>query len=295
MSTALKQMGIGLIASLAIFLLVMQMPQFGVFLLLIPALYIWLGFTMEPNPAYAVGSVFLVLTTLLVDHPLGMMIGLFGGLIPIAMTIVAKRDYLEDALVKTVIMTYAGLMATHYFMQQMFSIDLFVIYRQALKLFIDQLKQTGADTSGLFNTMSDSYLSVLFIMATGFALSLFITAAILKHFKAIQWSVQPFYTFRFKGLSFIQFGLIMLAIMVLSSLELPFRLVGQNGWRFMMTLFSIQGISVAYFFLKRRKVSTFISWTLLVLTLAMPLVNSLISLLGFSDSLFDFRKLEALK
>lgn len=295
MPKPITQIATGLLITQAVFWLVMLLPQFVVFLLLIPAVYIWLGFHLPGKLAYLAGSAFFIITTLAMNHPAAMMIGLFGGLIPIAMTLVARRDYLEDALVKTVILAYGGLLASHYFFGEMYGIDFFVAYQAGLRLAIAQMATTGADISGLFTSLSESYLSVLFMLATGYAIGLFIIAAALKYFKLIDWAVQPFYTFRFKGLSFIQFGLIMLAIFFLSSLELPFRLVGQNGWRFMMTLFSIQGISVAYFYLKRRKVSSVLSWILLSFSLIMPLVNSLISLLGFSDSLFDFRKLEALK
>ncbi len=295
MSKPLKLITFGLVISLAVFLLVLQLPQFGLLLLIIPGLYIWLGFSLPTNTGYIAGSIYFVLTTLLVAHPFGMMVGLFGGLIPVAMTIVAKRDYLEDALVKTVIMAYVAFIASHYFFDRMHGIDLFEIYLESIRLVITQMQSTGSDTAGLFTTLSESYLSVLFMLATGYSLLAFIMAAILKRYKLIEWQVQPFYTFRFKGFSFLQFGLIMIGMAILSSLELPFRLVGQNGWRFMMTLFSIQGISVAYFFLKRKKVSTPVSWLVLLVSLAMPFVNSLISLLGFSDSLFDFRKLEALK
>lgn len=295
MSQPIKLILTGLGVSLAVGLLIMQLPQFSMLVIIIPLIYLWLGFKLKPNVSYIAGSLFFVITTVLVSHPFGMLVGLFGGLIPTAMTIVAKRDYLEDGLVKTVVMTYAALLASHYFLDQVYGIDPFVSYQAAIRLVITQMQATGADTSGLFNTLSESYLSVLFMLATAFAMTLFIASALLKHYKAITWEVQPFYTFRFKGMNFIQFGLIMLAIFALGSLELPYRLVGQNGWRFMMTLFSIQGISVAYFYLKRRKVAAPISWFLLMASLALPLVNSLISLIGFSDSLFDFRKLEALK
>lgn len=295
MSQTFKLILTGLGITLAVFLLSMQLPQFSLLVIIIPVIYLWLGFRLKANISYIAGSIFFVITTLLVAHPYGMMVGLFGGLIPTAMTIVAKRDYLEDALVKTVILCYAALLSSHYFLNEMHQIDLFVSYQAAIRLVIDQMQATGSDTSGLFNTLSESYLSVLFMLATAFAVVLFILAALLRHYKAIEWQVQPFYTFRFKGMNFFQFGLVMLAIFGLGSLELPYRLVGQNGWRFMMTLFSIQGISVAYFYLKRRKVAPPISWFLLTISLALPLVNSLISLIGFSDSLFDFRKLEALK
>ena len=93
MSKPLKLITFGLVISLAVFLLVLQLPQFGLLLLIIPGLYIWLGFSLPTNTGYIAGSIYFVLTTLLVAHPFGMMVGLFGGLIPLGHNGHCHRDH----------------------------------------------------------------------------------------------------------------------------------------------------------------------------------------------------------
>lgn len=295
MSRSLKLMLIGLLASLAVFWVVLQMPRFGTLLLLLPAIYIYLGFSLPTKLGYVIGSTFFAIVSILVNHPLAMMIGLFGGLIPVAMTLVARRDYLEDAVLKTVVIVYGGLLASQYYLLQVYRIDLYQVYLEGLRVMITQWNASGVSTTGIFNSLSDSYLSMVFILATAFSLGLFGLASFLRHLKLIDWQNQPFYFFKFKGLNFLQFGAIMLAIYLLSSAEAPYRIVGQNGMQFIMVLFAIQGLSVAYFYLKKRQINRVVSVFLLGLTLVLPMMNTFISLLGFSDSLFDFRKLEAMK
>lgn len=295
MSNTLKFILTGLVASLAVFLLVMEVPSLAVLLLLIPGLYIWLGFSLPQNLGYLIGSLFFVLTSLLVVHPFGMMIGLFGGLIPVAMTLVAKRDYLEDAFVKTVVMGYAGLLASQYYVLKMYEVDIYQVYLDGLRRLISQWQAGGVETTGIFNSLSNSYLSVVFIMATALAIFLFGVASMLRSMKLIDWQVQPFYTFKFKALNILQFAVVMISIYLLSSLDAPYQVVGQNGMQFIMILFAIQGLSVAYFFLKKRRINRIVSVFLLGMTLILPMMNTMISLLGFSDSLFDFRKLEVMK
>lgn len=295
MSKTYKLILTALVASFAVFLLVMQVPRFGVLLLLIPGIYIWLGFSLPTQVAYVVGSLFFIATTLLVVHPLGMMIGLFGALIPIMMTLVAKHDYLEDIITKTVVMGYVGLLATQYYLLKIYKIDLYELYLGSLRTLITQWQTTGVDTTGTFNSLSNSYLSFLFILATALALGLYAIANFLRKLNLIRWQVQPFYTFKFKGLNWLQFGIVLVLFYLLRVLDPPYQVVGENGIQFVMVLFAIQGLSVASFYLKKRNVSRFVSLFILGFTLMMPLLNTMISLLGFSDSLFDFRKLEVMK
>ena len=295
MSKTYKLILTTLVASFAVFLLVMQVPRFGILLLLIPGIYIWLGFSLPTQVSYVVGSVFFIGTTLLVVHPLGMMIGLFGALIPIMMTLVAKRDYLEDIITKTVVMGYVGLLATQYYLLKIYQIDLYELYLGSLRTLITQWQATGIDTTGTFNSLSNSYLSFLFILATAMALGLYAIANFLRKLNLIRWQVQPFYTFKFRGLNWLQFGIVLLLFYLLRVLDPPYQVVGENGIQFVMVLFAIQGLSVASFYLKTRNVSRFVSMIILGFTLIMPLLNTMISLLGFSDSLFDFRKLEVMK
>lgn len=295
MSKELKQSAIALLAAMMLFFMVVLFPPLSILLMLIPAIFIWLGFNLPVRYSYISGSLFFVFTTFVLYHPLGMMVGLFNGLIAVAMSIVAQRDLLEDAVAKTIVMVYAGILATHYYLEQFYQLSLFDLYQANIRTVLEQLRAAGNDVTGLFNSLTDSYLSVLFMLATGFGLALFILAALLKRYQWIQWETQPFSNFRFKALSLFQFLLIMVAIYGLSAMDPPYSLVGDNGWRIMMTLFSIQGASVVYYFLKKRNLSSLMSWIVIAVSVVMPLVNYLISLLGFSDSLFDFRKLEALK
>lgn len=295
MSKSYKLILTALVASIAVFLLVMQVPRFGILLLIIPGIYIWLGFSIPTQVSYLVGSLFFIATTLLVVHPLGMMIGLFGALIPIMMTLVAKRDYLEDIITKTVVMGYAGLLATQYYLLKIYEIDLYKLYLGSLQTLIRQWQATGIDTTGTFNSLSNSYLSFLFILATGIALGLYAIANFLRKLNLISWQVQPFYTFKFRGLNWLQFGIVLLLFYLLRVLDPPYQVVGENGIQFLMILFAIQGLSVASFYLKKRNISGIVSIFILGFTLIMPLFNTMISLLGFSDSLFDFRKLEVMK
>lgn len=282
--------------STALFLISLMVPQLSLLMLIIPFLYIRLAFQEKTYIANATASLFFVVCSFALEHPIGMALGLFLGLLPSAVALFARQDhYLEDALAKSVVMSYGSLLATQYYFSAVSGIDLYEQYKTQVDASVRMLTAQGLDTKGLSELMYNNYLVFMFGAALAISLTYFLAIWLLKKWGRIQVGYQPLYTFRFRAFSLGQFLVLMLLTYGVSSLGTRYAMVSESTMRFMMILFALQGLSVIYFFLKKYRVHPVVGTILMLFTMLMPYMNSLVSLLGFTDSMFDFRKLEPTK
>lgn len=282
--------------SLTAFLVSIMVPALGFLLLIIPFLFLRMAFQAPHLITNLTASLFFVACSFLLDHPIGMALGLFLALIPSAVGLFARTDhYLEDALAKSVVLTYGGFLATQYYFSATAGIDLYAQYKAQVDVSVKLLTEQGLNTTGLNEVMYNNYLVFMFLAALCISVLYFLAIWMLRRLGRIRFGYQPLYTFRFRAFSLGQFVILLLLSYGVSGLGARYAMVSESTMRFMMILFALQGLSVMYFYLKKFKVNPIIGTLLLLFTMLMPYVNSLVSLLGFTDSMFDFRKLEPIK
>lgn len=264
---------------------------------LTPFLYLFLGIRVREGIAYLTAGIYFLAFGLLIPDPLVLVAGLFLGLLPTLIGVLLKREYfLEDVIMKGLVLSYSSFLLIHYQFRSIFDLDLFSLYLENLTLGLEKLSGSMAlDIPAMLQQVRTYYPSFLFIGALITVLILLLSASLLRRFQWVDFRRQSLSSFRFRKMSPFQLLALIILILMIQRMGGSFRHLGANMMVIFIVLFGMQGLSVIYYYLKQRKVPGFFIGLILLWTLIMPFVQQVLGLLGIFDSFADLRKMERAK
>ena len=297
---------IGIIGFMVVYAL-LAIHSFPLLLFLFPAPFIYIG--VKKDLKIAIGGITIVslLVGLMADTYSGIV--LFELFMPLSLVIIyeiTNRKKSTEVLLYSTVVFFISCLLLYGLIQDITGASIITqmeeSFREIVNVQVEMFRESGLTNYELSRTRDQlkntysyivSILPAILIILSMFAsyINYYASAIALRRSGIGIASIPNFSRFKLPSTLIPGIVVIFVALSLAKGLDIPkFDAIVLNIIVFTWFIFSVQGLSVIDYFMINRKFKTIIRIIIIILIAFIIPVGSILSLIGFIDAVFDFRK-----
>ncbi|MDD2447322.1 MAG: DUF2232 domain-containing protein [Tissierellia bacterium] len=298
---------VGIIGFMVVYAL-LAIHSFPLLLFLFPAPFIYIG--VKKDLKIAIGGITIVslLVGLMADTYSGIV--LFELFMPLSLVIIyeiTNRKKSTEVLLYSTVVFFISCLLLYGLIQDITGASIITqmeeSFREIVNVQVEMFRESGLTNYELSRTRDQlkntysyivSILPAILIILSMFAsyINYYASAIALRRSGIGIASIPNFSRFKLPSTIIPGIVVIFVALSLAKGLDIPkFDAIVLNIIVFTWFIFSVQGLSVIDYFMINRKFKTIIRIIIIILIAFIIPVGSILSLIGFIDAIFDFRKL----
>lgn len=298
---------VGIIGFMVVYAL-LAIHSFPLLLFLFPAPFIYIG--VKKDLKIAIGGITIVslLVGLMADTYSGIV--LFELFMPLSLVIIyeiTNRKKSTEILLYSTVVFFISCLLLYGLIQDITGASIITqmeeSFREIVNVQVEMFRESGLTNYELSRTRDQlkntysyivSILPAILIILSMFAsyINYYASAIALRRSGIGIASIPNFSRFKLPSTIIPGIVVIFVALSLAKGLDIPkFDAIVLNIIVFTWFIFSVQGLSVIDYFMINRKFKTIIRIIIIILIAFIIPVGSILSLIGFIDAIFDFRKL----
>lgn len=298
---------VGIIGFMVVYAL-LAIHSFPLLLFLFPAPFIYIG--VKKDLKIAIGGITIVslLVGLMADTYSGIV--LFELFMPLSLVIIYEiinRKKSTEILLYSTVVFFISCLLLYGLIQDITGASIITqmeeSFREIVNVQVEMFRESGLTNYELSRTRDQlkntysyivSILPAILIILSMFAsyINYYASAIALRRSGIGIASIPNFSRFKLPSTIIPGIVVIFVALSLAKGLDIPkFDAIVLNIIVFTWFIFSVQGLSVIDYFMINRKFKTIIRIIIIILIAFIIPVGSILSLIGFIDAIFDFRKL----
>lgn len=298
---------VGIIGFMVVYAL-LAIHSFPLLLFLFPAPFIYIG--VKKDLKIAIGGITIVslLVGLMADTYSGIV--LFELFMPLSLVIIyeiTNRKKSTEVLLYSTVVFFISCLLLYGLIQDITGASIITqmeeSFREIVNVQVEMFRESGLTNYELSRTRDQlkntysyivSILPAILIILSMFAsyINYYASAIALRRSGIGIASIPNFSRFKLPSTIIPGIVVIFVALNLAKGLDIPkFDAIVLNIIVFTWFIFSVQGLSVIDYFMINRKFKTIIRIIIIILIAFIIPVGSILSLIGFIDAIFDFRKL----
>ena len=302
---------VGIIGFMVVYAL-LAIHSFPLLLFLFPAPFIYIG--VKKDLKIAIGGITIVslLVGLMADTYSGIV--LFELFMPLSLVIIyeiTNRKKSTEVLLYSTVVFFISCLLLYGLIQDITGASIITqmeeSFREIVNVQVEMFRESGLTNYELSRTRDQlkntysyivSILPAILIILSMFAsyINYYASAIALRRSGIGIASIPNFSRFKLPSTIIPGIVVIFVALSLAKGLDIPkFDAIVLNIIVFTWFIFSVQGLSVIDYFMINRKFKTIIRIIIIILIAFIIPVGSILSLIGFIDAIFDFRKLNKIK